>query len=169
MIQSALAFGLDVVAMTDHNWCEDVVQACRNETRLICLPGQEVTAEKHILGLGLTAPVSAQQSYAEIVSDIHAQGGFAIAAHPYLDPWRFDENILVSIGLDAMECWRSSISEDDQRQQELSAQYGIPCTHNSDAHFTSDFGSRYMECSVEIRNLSELKQALKGGYCQKKP
>lgn len=169
MIQTALAFGIDLIAMTDHVWCEDVAEACRNETRLVCLPGQEVSPEKHILGIGLTGPVSAQQSYADIVAAIHAQGGLAIAAHPFLLPWRFDENELVNIGVDAMECWRSSYPEDDQRQQELTAQYGIPCVHNSDAHEIFDIGTRYMECSMEIHNLSELEQAIRGGYCQKKP
>jgi predicted metal-dependent phosphoesterase TrpH len=169
MVLTALDRGFDLIAITDHYWCDDVIQACQNETRLVCIPGMEISAAQHIVGLGLSEPISANQTYQEIVSQIHEQGGLAIAAHPYLDPYRFDESVLVSLGVDAMECWRSSLPEDDQRQQEISTQYGIPCIHNSDAHFLTDIGIRYMDCIVEVRDINELKIAIQGGLCQKQP
>lgn len=169
MVQAALERGLDLIAITDHTWCEDVIQACRNETRLICLPGMEISNTQHIVGLGLSKAISAAQPYEEIIAQIHAQGGLAIAAHPFLDPYRYDESVLTGLDFDAMECWRSSLPEDDAHQQELSTQYGIPCVHDSDAHARDQLGLRYMDCSVQVTNLLELKIAIENGLCQKRP
>lgn len=165
MVQGALDLGLDLIAITDHVVCPDVIQACLNETRLVCIPGQEVSATSHIVGLGVTQFISPDQSYADVVTAIHAQGGLAMASHPYTRPWRFDETTLYGIGLDAMECWLSN-SEENQRQIELGQQNGIACAYNSDAHEVLDLGTRYMDCSVEIRSLAELNVALHNNLCQ---
>lgn len=165
MVQGAIDLGLDLIAVTDHIICPDVIQACLNENRLVCIPGQEVSPAWHIVGLGITQPVSPDQPYADIVAAIHNQGGLAMAAHPYTRPWRFDESTLIGIGLDLMECWLSN-PEENQHQIDLGEQYGIACTYDSDAHEVLDLGLRYMDCSVEIRNLDELNSALHNHQCQ---
>ncbi|GAP15664.1 predicted metal-dependent phosphoesterase [Longilinea arvoryzae] len=164
MVQGALDLGLDLIAITDHIVCPDVTQACLNETRLVCIPGQEVSSDQHIVGLGVTQYISPGQPYADIVTAIHNQGGLAIAAHPYTRPWVFDEATLYGIGFDAMECWMSN-AEDNQHQIELGAQNNIACTYDSDAHEVLDLGTRYMDCSVPIYNLSDLNSALHSNLC----
>ena len=50
--------------------------------------GQEVeSSQGHILGLWTPEIVTPGRSAAETVADIHAQGGLAVAAHPYAPRW----------------------------------------------------------------------------------
>lgn len=84
--------GLDVVAITPHN-----NRVALGMSRLvgldpegpIVLPGQEVTAPGfHIVALGTARLVDWRLPAADAISEIHAQGGIAIAAHPVDASWR---------------------------------------------------------------------------------
>jgi predicted metal-dependent phosphoesterase TrpH len=102
-----LSAGPDAIAVTDHNtasWC-DAVRAAAASTRLVVLPGVEIsTAEGHLLGireegtsssaiddvlavLGIKTPergkldVAATFGIAGAAREIAAAGGVAIAAH----------------------------------------------------------------------------------------
>jgi predicted metal-dependent phosphoesterase TrpH len=80
--------GLNVIAITDHNTAEGafVAQAYarRYAPQLEVMIGQEVTTrEGDILGLFLTASLPSFETAAEAITAIHAQGGLAIAAHPF--------------------------------------------------------------------------------------
>lgn len=91
VVAEARRCGLDVLAVTDHDTIEGALRAA--ETVRLAGPdagpleivvGEEVTSrDGHILGLFLTHRVTPGQSAAETVADIHAQGGIAIAAHPF--------------------------------------------------------------------------------------
>ena len=49
----------------------------------------------HLLGVGIRKHVTWRQSAAEVIEDIHRQGGVAIAAHPTKRYWAaFDNNIV---------------------------------------------------------------------------
>jgi predicted metal-dependent phosphoesterase TrpH len=82
--------GLDVLAVTDHDTLDGALQAVEVARRTDTgagpeiVVGEEVTSrDGHILGLFLTRAVAPGRSAAETVADIHAQGGIAIAAHPF--------------------------------------------------------------------------------------
>ena len=77
--------GLDVFGQTNHNQAltgrlGEWISA--GEEPLV-IAGEEVTnADYHMIALGITTTVSAEQPAASAIADIHAQGGVAIAAHP---------------------------------------------------------------------------------------
>jgi len=78
--------GVDVFAVTNHNqpltgrlaqWVSGLYDGP------IMIAGEEVTnADYHLIAVGIHARVSADQTAAQAIAAIHAQGGVAIAAHP---------------------------------------------------------------------------------------
>jgi len=178
MVQQALILQFDFIAVTDHRGngegrdsrCKgEIIAKCLAEMRLICIPGAEqATNTFHLLAIGIESPVSRVRfvPLLDQVEEIHQHGGFAIAAHPYDDKWGFTEDELIHSGLDAMECDRGTVQQ-NQAQANLSKEYDIPCVYNSDAHSVAELGSRYIVCSVPINSLADLKAALIGGKCRK--
>jgi len=90
LIDAAVASGLDLIAVTDHDTMASV-----NEVRergaaagLTVVPGQEVTtrapAQTHLLGWFLEKPVKRGLSLEDSVAAIHDTGGLAIIPHPFM-------------------------------------------------------------------------------------
>src|SRR5690242_4156882 len=78
---------LDVIAITDHDTIEGALEAAilAPTYRIQVIVGEEITSRQgHILGLFLRERVPPALSAEETVDAIHAQGGLAIAAHPFL-------------------------------------------------------------------------------------
>ena len=77
--------GIDVFGQTNHNQVltgrlGEWVSAGRAP---LVIPGEEITnPDYHMIALGITTAVSAHQTAASAIADVHAQGGLAIAAHP---------------------------------------------------------------------------------------
>ena len=83
---------LDVIAITDHDTIEGALRAeehaAATGSRVRIVVGEEVsTSQGHVIGLFLERLVPPGMSAAATVDEIHAQGGIAIAAHPF---WRTD-------------------------------------------------------------------------------
>jgi hypothetical protein len=75
--------GLDVIAMTPHNY----VWAVKAD-RPIVLAGEEiVSARYHLLAVGIQRTIGWNQTAASAIDEIHKQGGIAIAAHPIARFW----------------------------------------------------------------------------------
>ena len=81
---------LSVVAFCDHNTNEGALEAAdyAADYGVEVVVGQEVeSAQGHILGLWTPRLISPGMSAEQTVDEIHAQGGLAIAAHPYAPRW----------------------------------------------------------------------------------
>lgn len=79
---------LDVIAITDHDTLRGSMDAREYNEQigrpLEVLSGVEVsTASGHVVALNVTEEIPARLSTAVTIDKIHAQGGVAIAAHPY--------------------------------------------------------------------------------------
>jgi predicted metal-dependent phosphoesterase TrpH len=78
--------GLDVLAVTEHNITFPAFMARWFSRRVggpTILIGEEVTTRRyHLHGVGLTQRLDASAPLAEVLAEIHRQGGIAIAAHP---------------------------------------------------------------------------------------
>lgn len=186
MIKLAKTLGFNFIAITDHNFpsntessmsCIEAMEKCKNETQLLCIPGQEVSkGGPHILAIGINKGINYPESGSRpekiktVVDEIHRQGGLAIAAHPMPfgagGSWFFSEDELINSGFDAMECERSNWQQ-NRRQYEISKQHNIPCVYNSDAHVMGALRTVYNVCEAKIRTLKDLKEAIKNNKCQK--
>lgn len=81
---------LNVIAICDHNTNEGALEAASlaHEYRVEVIVGQEVeSSDGHILGLWTPTIVSPGMPAQQTVDAIHAQGGLAIAAHPFAPRW----------------------------------------------------------------------------------
>lgn len=188
IIAEALKLKFSFISLTDHNFslgnnlgpCREFLRRCLSEKRLLCVLGQEVSGEVHILAIGVGAYLSEKQAVKQIVEEIHQQGGLAIAAHPFMpgelfgakqiglpkELRRYTEAELVNSGFDAMECDRGNL-KDNLYQKKLSEKYRLPCVYNSDAHEISMLRNIYNACPGNIKTFEELKQAIKDGKCFK--
>lgn len=90
LVDAAVASGLDLIAVTDHDTMESVkeVQERGAVAGLTVVPGQEVTtkgpAQTHLMGWFLEKPVKRGMSLEDSVSAIHDAGGLAIVPHPFM-------------------------------------------------------------------------------------
>lgn len=90
LVASAVAAGLDLIAVTDHDTMRSVAEVRRlgEAAGLHVVAGQEVTtawpAQTHMLGWFLEKPVRSGMSLADTVAAIHDQRGLAIVPHPFM-------------------------------------------------------------------------------------
>ena len=90
LVAAALAAGLDLIAVTDHDTMAGVeeVRARGEAAGLAVLSGQEITtrwpAQTHVVAWFLQKPVKRGMSLEETVAAIHDQGGLAVVPHPFV-------------------------------------------------------------------------------------
>jgi hypothetical protein len=164
MIKVALGYGYKFIAITDHHMCDDVIQACVNERRILCIPGMEVPSTGYIevLALNITEPIKDSMNIYDTVKAIHAQGGMAIAAHPWAAGQRYSEEGLLESNIDAMEC---PIDGTDPFDFDTSA---LPCVWDSDAHEKWAIDpSRSTVCNLEIGSFQDVRNAILTRMCLK--
>lgn len=140
-----------VLAITDHNTIEGAIQAVALAPRygLSVIIGEEVSSSAgHIVGLFLQERVPPGLSPQATIDAIHAQGGLAIAAHPFYQPRRpqrmLDRPAMESVGclagvlpFDAIETLNGTpfLGRANQRAQRFHRRTsGRAETGSSDAH-----------------------------------
>jgi predicted metal-dependent phosphoesterase TrpH len=147
-----------VIAITDHNTIAGAMEAAvlAPAHAVEVIVGEEVTSrEGHILGLFLTNRVRPWLSGGETVAAIHAQGGVAIAAHPFASRYEYKRGVgrvpmgvgmaLDGIPFDGVEvvnsfpafAWANRRARLIQRNSKLAALGG------SDAHVVEAVGKGY--------------------------
>lgn len=176
LIAAAKARGLSGIAITDHDTCEahEYLRAkglAREDGEAVdgflVAPGVEVsTAEGHLLCLGVTLPVMAGRTAAEVVEAVHARGGLAFPAHPY-DRWRsgIHETVLDTVPFDGLEVFNAAVSSRRFNAQALAyaERRGLSMTAGSDAHHASAVGVSRTAFDLEALNLAGLIAGLRRG------
>jgi predicted metal-dependent phosphoesterase TrpH len=98
---------LDVIAITDHDTIDGALLAAEHVAAggsLHVVIGEEVSSsDGHILGLFLSELIDPHMPAAETVAAIHAQGGVAIAAHPFWRSRRIPGRIPSGVGRALLE------------------------------------------------------------------
>jgi anti-anti-sigma factor len=175
---------LSVIAITDHNTIAgaEVAQAYwykhRHDFReLEIIKGVEVSSsEGHILGLFLEEDIPMNMSAADTVDAIHAQGGLAIAAHPFTHLLPFTDfhgvgRRIAHLPLDGIEA-RSSVPTElyanwmtllYNRRHAQHATLG-----SSDAHYLTMVGKTYTlfpgKTAQDFRQAVVAKTVRDGGW-----
>ncbi|MEM2588107.1 MAG: CehA/McbA family metallohydrolase, partial [Candidatus Bathyarchaeia archaeon] len=98
VIRVAERKGLDGLAITDHNMLDGYFEAKSYSSRLIILPGYEVSTDAgHMLVIGLEEylPPSIKSSgmalYSKVVDWVRLNGGLSILAHPATERFKMDK------------------------------------------------------------------------------
>ena len=150
LIQRADELQLDVLAVTDHDTIDGALRtrefATSTGARVEVVVGMEVTTRRqdHVVGLFLEYPVPIFRPLVETVDAIHAQGGLAIVAHPFLGvPTSISEKrllrALADVSFDGIEIenqyMRERTREQARRFQETHAEGVGAAVGATDAHF----------------------------------
>lgn len=142
-----------VIAITDHDSIAGATEAARlaRQFGLEVIVGEEVsTADGHLLALFIDTLVPPGQPAAATIAAIHAQGGLAIAPHP------FDRSV-PSLGrnglqhdgwdLDAIEGFNAGVIWSqrgcNRAAQRAAALLSLPAVGGSDAHTLATVGLGY--------------------------
>lgn len=173
---------LRVIAITDHNTAEGafVAQeyASKMKLSLEVIIGQEVTTDEgDIIGLFMKTTLPCYRTAQEAISAIHAQGGLAVAAHPF-SRWSTLNNMkgvgtqIFSLPLDAVEVrngfpaniFSNPITASLNRfmGQNLAAMGG------SDSHAPFTIGQPYTRfpgrTATDLRQAIETRKVRAGGF-----
>ena len=169
LIKAALEKGLDGIALTDHNttkgW-DDALKAAKELGAVVVL-GEEIKIKKQgktvgeVLGYFLKEEIDPQgKSVEEIITEIKAQGGIAIIAHPFHRKKPFKELEKHKHSVDGIEVFnaRSQSEKGNQKALRFAQENNLATTAGSDAHSCFEVGKAFIEAEAE--NQEELKQAI---------
>ena len=144
---------LDVIAITDHDCIEGALQAAKlaQHYGVKVIMGEEVsTADGHLLALFIHEFLPQGRSAKETIQAIHAQGGLAIAPHPF-------DQLVASLGrrnptlegwpFDGIEVFNAGVYRTERgcnRQAErVAQQLKHTMLGNSDSHSLATVGRGY--------------------------
>jgi predicted metal-dependent phosphoesterase TrpH len=162
---------LPVIAITDHDTISGAIEAAQlaRQFGVDVIVGEEVsTTDGHLLALFIDTILPPQRPAAETIAAIHAQGGLAIAPHPFdrsvhslgrtglqHDDWNFD----AIEGFNAGVIW--SQRGCNGAAQHAAAAMGLPAIGGSDAHTLATTGLAYTLFSGAGAN--DLYRAIRAG------
>lgn len=178
VLSSARRAGLDVIAITDHDAIEGALEAAAVAESLGPTPqvvvGEEVSSrDGHILALFIRELVPADLSAEETVAAIHAQGGLAVAAHPY---WRVGREgrtgrvyavgeLIAEVAFDAIEVinggFTPSMVAANARAGRRAQELGRTVVGGSDAHVRHAVG--WAHTRFAGRSARALRQSIVDG------
>ena len=172
VVAYAVKLGLRVIAITDHDCIDGALEASLcDPTRCEVVIGEEVTSRQgHILGLFLSRPVAAGLDAEETIDEIHAQGGLAVPAHPYLQLGgaRGVGSQAAGLSWDAIETENGSPGAwfANRQARRESSRWARAQTGGSDAHILSAVGS--VVTVFPGSTAADLRDAIEGGAARAK-
>lgn len=169
---------LDIIAITDHDTtigAQEAQKICEKKNyRFKIIVGEEISSQQgHILGLYLKKEIPAGLSARKTIKEIHAQGGVAIASHPF-EHNRFNSPKMINmdgVGMatlirerhffDGIEIVNGTPTLNDENIRAAALNktvLGLAETGSSDAHIVEVVGHAYT--LFEGKTAKDLKKAL---------
>jgi predicted metal-dependent phosphoesterase TrpH len=171
LLRSARRAGLDGVVLTEHDylWPDDELAELRAfAPDLVILAGVEVTGRGgDVLVYGITdaTPLPRGIGWAELVREVHRQGGVAVAAHPNRWGQPFERLVKeTAVVLDGIEVLSNNM-DDDLRTKAADLLVRFPHLAqlgNSDSHDPATVGCCYTDFAADIRTNADLVAAIRG-------
>jgi len=162
-VAAAKAKGLSGIAIADHNSIASHAEIAKFKTEdFLIIPGIEVSSKYgHILGLGVNESIPRDLSAAETVDKIKAQGGIAVAPHPF-SPAR-KTGVVFKARFDAVEVFNShAYFLSNPLAKRFAEQNRMPMTAGSDSHFPNEVGLAYVGVTCEPKFDDVLKAVARG-------
>ncbi len=163
----AKKFGLDGVAITDHDRLDSALKIAR-DTEFFIIPGMEISSSNgHIVALNVQEPIPKGLNADETADKIHNAGGLAVACHP-IALFKGSLGKHTSSRFDAVEVINASAFPfrfSVKRSKKLASSLGIPEVGGTDAHYGPEIGCAYTLVDSELKVDQALK-AIGKGMCQ---
>jgi predicted metal-dependent phosphoesterase TrpH len=162
--------GLSAIAITDHNTTIGNLEAQKmaESFGLIVVPAMELSTDSgEILAYGITSKIDKSLPVLEAIEQIHAQGGVAIAAHPFnmkhpnIDFARLDEEMIKKLPLDGLEAFDPLRGRVDAHFLDLAKQLNIAITGGSDAHLRYQIGKGLTIFPDSCKSWHDMVEAIK--------
>lgn len=160
IVRRAEEVGLDAIAITDHDTVSGALHALTLQTRVIIIPGIEVsTKEGHLLVLGVTEPIPAGLPVRQTIALAESMGGVTILPHPY-HMWRHGVGLKLKDAIrlvDAVEAFNSRfiVGMANRKAARMALKAGKPCIGGSDAHHWRyvGYGSTLVEADPTVASI----------------
>ncbi len=169
VVRAALARGVDIVCITDHNEIGAALELkARHPAHVIV--GEEVkTAERvDIIGLWLGERIPKRTPARETCQRIHEQGGIVYVPHPYAPGKGGGGKILEVVEdlVDAVEGFNGRIHDPalNERAVAWARARGLPLGAGSDAHALFEVGRTYIEVPAFDDTPAAFLAALRDGH-----
>lgn len=157
VVRQAKRIGLDGIAITDHDTVKGSKKAelLAEKAGLIFIPGVEITTSfGDILALGIRESINGfgvkLPGIVKILKKIHAKGGIAIIAHPFVGSWPNGSlaDHIKKLNFDAIEIFNAMTNdtfgiEPNIKAMELANKHKLPGMGGSDAHFSELIGTAF--------------------------
>ena len=158
LVRTAVARGLNGIALTDHNSTGGIKQAREEAAKFsgfLVIPGIEVSSrEGHVIGLGIESPVASGLEVAETVERIRSAGGLPVASHPYRRFTGVGEECIRSSRFEAVEVLNGrSPSRKNLRACRLAVELKLGLSAGSDGHRMSEVGRCYIVAGEDTRGV----------------
>ncbi len=185
LIERARRWGLDGIAITEHNqvWDPEKIERLGRRHKFVVIGGAEVDTDVgHVLAFGLEGPRRWTQlpTLEELRALVDEVGGVLVAAHPFrsMVPGAVSEEAGPEKrgGPDGSDRWRlvdaievhNGLAGAQQRRlaAELAQRLGLPSTGGSDTHRLMDVATSFTVFDVEVKHERDLAAAIKAGRCR---
>ncbi|MGD0818794.1 MAG: PHP domain-containing protein [Methanomassiliicoccales archaeon] len=165
ILESCQRVGLDGVVVLDHNSLRGAKEAVALKSDILVIPGVEVSsAEGHILALNVQEEIPRDRTVEETIDLIHAQGGVAVAAHPYRVWSGLGKANVIGKPFDAIECQNGrSTKRGNRLAVELAEAMRKPRTGGSDSHEPESIGRAYTVFPDGYADVDAIMKALLSG------
>lgn len=173
VVRKALAVGMDVLCVTDHNSIAGAIkakEAARDISGIDVVVGEEVsTADGEVLALFIQEEIPAWLSIEETMDRIRSQDGLAVAPHPFSLHCPCLRDRIYDVGLDGIEVLNGGhIDQFSNARAQKEAQCGkFAKTGGSDSHYIKTVGMAYTRfdgiTSEELRRAILEKRTDAGG------
>jgi hypothetical protein len=167
----AIRAGIDVITVVNHNafaaprlipWLPEDPDAP------IVIPGEEITnPDYHLIAVGIDRRIAPDGAVPEIVAQIHARGGVAIAAHPARTFAGWDDRALATV--DGTEVARADSRKQDRRdyvevfERTRRTKPALAPIGASDMHTTLGLGDSRTFLFVRERSVAGVLEAIRSG------
>lgn len=182
IIGQAIAAGLSGIALTEHGmrWPDaefDKLSSQAAACGIVLINGQEIQAkdvrgrsEGEYLIFGLARSVTETRAAADLIETVHAEGGIAIAAHPYKlsrggrSRYYGAGDLVYQLALDGIELCHPDHSDSAMNKvRKAMDALKIPGTGGSDAHKILNIGTYVTLFQHPVRNEEEFIREIRGG------
>ena len=182
VIGQAVAAGLSGIALTEHGmrWPDAEFEALRKQGEaqgIVLINGQEIHAkdnrghsEGEYLIFGLGRSVTETRAAADLIETVHAEGGIAIAAHPYKlsrggrSHYYGAGDLIYQMKLDGIEFCHPDHGESALKKvRRAMEELHIPGTGGSDAHKILNIGAYVTVFQNPVRNEEEFIREIRAG------
>jgi hypothetical protein len=162
IIRRAEIVGLDAIAITDHDTIEGARAALKIPTRVLIIPGIEIsTKQGHLIALGTLTEFPKGLDVLETITIAHEQGALLILPHPF-HMMRHGVALHFRSALssvDAIEVFNSRyiVGSANRKAAKFAKKLGKPCVGGSDAHNARyvGYGKTLVSAKPDITSIFE--------------